>query len=65
MTIDTIHARDLDRQLLNRLTENVIDLDIVVDDCRRNVDCAVRALRAAVVARDAVVERLTRFLEAA
>lgn len=57
------HDRDLDRQLLIRRKEHLIDADIVVDDCRREVDAAVHRLRAAVAARDQAAGRLAALVE--
>jgi hypothetical protein len=43
----SIHERDSDRQRIARLTQNLIDLDTVVDDCRADMQAAQDRLRAA------------------
>jgi hypothetical protein len=42
--------------------ENLLDLDIVVDDCRRDVDRAVEDLRAAVKERDRAALHLAHLI---
>jgi hypothetical protein len=58
-------AAHIDRELANeRLRDSVIDLDIVVDDARRDVDAALDRLRAAVRDRDAALRELLEAIEA-
>lgn len=48
---------------LLRAQDNVIDLDLVVDDCRRDVDGALGALRTAVRERERAVVHLAQLTE--
>ena len=57
-------GQPLARQLLVRWQENLIDLDIVVDDRRHDLDRAVAAFRAAVAQRDAVARQLADLIAA-
>jgi hypothetical protein len=52
MSIHSLHARELDKQLLTRLRDGLLDWEIVVDDTRREIDAAVDRLRLAVRRRD-------------
>lgn len=49
---------------LARARDNVIDLDIVVDDCRRELEAAVKRLQDAVRERDRYVTELLERVDA-
>lgn len=56
--MNTIHQREFDRQRMIFFRESLFDLDIVVDDARREVDGAVARLQSAVARRDDVARQL-------
>jgi hypothetical protein len=58
MIVNSSIARDLDRQLMIRLKESLLDLDILVDDARVETDRAVERFKLAVARRDATARRL-------
>jgi hypothetical protein len=56
--MDSIHGKELDRQLICRLRDSLIDSDIVVDDLRREVDAAVGRFKTAIAHRDRIAAQL-------
>jgi hypothetical protein len=61
--MESISRLQLNRQLVHRLTESLIDHDIVVDDIRREIDAAVARLNVAVGQRDAIAQQLAELVE--
>lgn len=54
-----------ERGLIRSLRDNLLDLNLDVDDSRRDVDAAVERLRVAVQRRDMVARDLQAVCEAA
>jgi hypothetical protein len=62
--IETLIASEADlRAALRRAEDNLIDLDVVVDDCRREVARALEALRAAVRERNRAAGHLADLVD--
>jgi hypothetical protein len=51
-------ARHIDKRVIARLRDQLIDHDILVDDSRADVDRAVEQFKTAVQRRDAIAEQL-------
>ena len=54
----TIHERELRKQLILNLQNNLLDADCGVDEVRRDLDVALERLRWAVARRDDLAHQL-------
>lgn len=61
--METVHDFDFDRQLMISLREHLLDLDAVVDDCRRDIESAVERLQSAVARRDDTARQLASLID--
>jgi hypothetical protein len=61
----SIHQRTkFDRGLILSLRNNLLDAEVVIDDCRRELGVAVERLRQAVQSRDMLARQLGALVDA-
>lgn len=59
---ETPYERENRRRFIVQLRENLLDADIVVDDCRSDVTRSIEALELAIAARDSAAAHLTFYI---